>query len=77
MLLIECGAFFYSGEGTFVVIDYCARSLVEMTLSDMMAQPMKETSGKFVVLLTMLENHEKKTVEMVRIICLKHSTNVL
>ena len=42
------------------MVDYCPRSLVQMA-------EMKEViaSNRYLILLTMLENHETKTVEMV------------
>jgi neuronal guanine nucleotide exchange factor len=50
------------------VVDYCPRNLVQMTSAEGMTHlPVKFTSdgGRNLMLLTMLQNHEKKTVEMV------------
>jgi neuronal guanine nucleotide exchange factor len=50
-------------------MDYCPRDLVQMTRKEEMTNfPVMFTSdgGPNLVLLTMLQNHEKKTVEMVR-----------
>ncbi|XP_077293158.1 ephexin [Arctopsyche grandis] len=52
-------------EEKYTVIDYCKRSLVEMTRGDTVNQnPLKESAGKYVVLLTLLENFDSKIVEM-------------
>jgi len=58
-----------TGDECYVVIDYCPRNLVQMTSAEWVTcLPLRFTSdgGHNLVLLTMLENHEKKTVEMVR-----------
>jgi hypothetical protein len=58
-----------TGDECYAVIDYCPRNLVQMTSTEGMTNlPVKFTSdgGRNLVLLTMLQNHEKKTVEMVR-----------
>jgi len=58
-----------TGDECYAVIDYCPRNLVQMTSAEgMTSLPVKFTSdgGRNLVLLTMLQNHEKKTVEMVR-----------
>nr|XP_018914373.1 PREDICTED: uncharacterized protein LOC109042198 isoform X2 [Bemisia tabaci] len=48
-------------EENYSVIDYCARNLIQMTeLKDPLVP-----SSKFLIMLTMLENHEGKTIEMV------------
>ncbi|KAJ9590440.1 hypothetical protein L9F63_016527, partial [Diploptera punctata] len=55
-------------EENFVVVDYCPRNLVQMTSTEGMAHlPVKYTAdgGRNLMLLTMLQNHENKTVEMV------------
>jgi neuronal guanine nucleotide exchange factor len=57
-----------TGDECYAVIDYCPRNLVQMTSTEGMTNlPVKFTSdgGRNLVLLTMLQNHEKKTVEMV------------
>lgn len=57
---------FIFSDKSYIVVDYCKRSLIEITPSDMMAQsPLKDSPGKNIILLTMLENHENKTLEMV------------
>lgn len=47
-------------EDTYLVVDHCPRSLVQMT-------EMKEViaNNRYLIMLTMLENHESKTIEMV------------
>jgi neuronal guanine nucleotide exchange factor len=58
-----------TGDECYAVIDYCPRNLVQMTSTEGMTNlPVKGTSDgtQNLVLLTMLQNHEKKTVEMVR-----------
>lgn len=56
----------FSNEDKYMVIDYCKRSLVEIVSSETMSQsPKKEAVGKYSILLTMLENFENKTIEMV------------
>jgi neuronal guanine nucleotide exchange factor len=58
-----------TGDECYEVIDYCPRNLVQMTSAEeMTCLPVKVTSdgGRNLVLLTMLQNHEKKMVEMVR-----------
>uniref|UniRef100_T1GQX0 DH domain-containing protein n=1 Tax=Megaselia scalaris TaxID=36166 RepID=T1GQX0_MEGSC len=53
----------------YSVFDYCARSLITISSGEEMLQHLntgKDTTliGKNLILLTLLENHEKKTVEM-------------
>jgi neuronal guanine nucleotide exchange factor len=58
-----------TGDECYAVIDYCPRNLAQMTSAEWVTcLPPRFTSdgGHNLVLLTMLENHEKKTVEMVR-----------
>jgi neuronal guanine nucleotide exchange factor len=58
-----------TGDESYVVMDYCPRNVVQMTSTEGMTNlPVKFTSdgGQNLVLLTMLQNHEKKTVKMVR-----------
>jgi len=58
-----------TGDGCYAVIDYCPRNLVQMTsVEEMTSLPIKFTPdvGRKLVLLTLLQNHENKTVEMVR-----------
>jgi len=54
------------------VLDYCARNLVEVTSPEELGEgslslPVRlgDTSAKHIILLTLLQNHEKKTSEMV------------
>ena len=49
----------YSSEESYVVVDHCPRSLVEVCSSDAAA------GAKHTLLLTLLENHEGRTIEMV------------
>lgn len=46
-------------EDSFVAVEHCPRSLLEVCASDGAAQ------AKHALLLTLLENHEGRTVEMV------------
>lgn len=58
-----------TGDECYAVVDYCPRNLVQMASAEGMTNlPVKFTSdgGRNLMLLTMLQNHEKKTVEMVR-----------
>lgn len=63
--------FLYFSPRNYVVVDHCPRNLVQMQTTDGLTQlPVKlntnsDMGGKLLMLLTMLENHEKKTVEMV------------
>ncbi|XP_044260068.1 uncharacterized protein LOC123008342 [Tribolium madens] len=51
-------------ENLYTVIHYCARNLVELSSTDMLASlPVKDTQGRHLVFLTMLENQNEKTVE--------------
>lgn len=55
-------------EGRYEVTDYCQRSLLEINSGNIIANNIIKDSvllGKFWMLMTLLENHEKKTVEMV------------
>jgi hypothetical protein len=44
-------------EECYVAVDHCARSLLEVCASD--------TAAKHTLLLTLLENHDGRTLEMV------------
>jgi hypothetical protein len=58
-----------TGDGCYAVMDYCPRNLVQMTRKEEITNlPIKFTSDgeHSLVLVTMLQNHEKKIVEMVR-----------
>lgn len=55
-------------DESYTVIDYCPRSLLNVSSGDVIPQlPTKEmmTAGKHLILLTLLENYEGKTIEMV------------
>lgn len=55
-------------DGMYQVTDYCQRSLLEITSGNKIANNIIKDSvllGKFWMLMTLLENHEKKTIEMV------------
>ena len=61
-------------EENFCVVDYCPRNLVQMTSMEDLPQPQQlqlqpplkgGAVGRHLVLLTMLQNQENKTVEMV------------
>lgn len=55
-------------DEAFTVFDYCQRSLLTVSSGDIIPQlPAKELvlGGKHLVLMTLLENHEGKMVEMV------------
>lgn len=55
-------------EDQYTVFDYCPRSMITVSFGDSVPQlPTKEItqSGKNLFLLTLLENHEGKTIEMV------------
>lgn len=59
---------FFSDE-TFLVTDYCPRALLTVNSGDIVPQlPTKEMQaiGKHLIIMTLLENHEGKTIEMVR-----------
>ncbi|XP_063236544.1 rho guanine nucleotide exchange factor 15-like isoform X2 [Bacillus rossius redtenbacheri] len=55
-------------EDSYVVVDYCQRSLLQMAVAgDVPHLPVKFTAdhSRHLLLLTMLQNHDNKTVEMV------------
>lgn len=56
-------------EDSYAVLDYCPRNMVQVEehirLEKTASKPGSEL-GKNLILLTMLQNHENKTVEMVR-----------
>ncbi|CAD7083567.1 unnamed protein product [Hermetia illucens] len=56
------------GEQQFVVFDYCLRSMLTVSSGDVIPQlPTKEVAqaGKNLILMTLLENHDGKTVELI------------
>lgn len=58
----------FFSDDSFVVIHYCYRSFIQVSVHDTISSlPTKDTQGRNLLFLTILENHEGKTVEMVRI----------
>uniref|UniRef100_A0AAG5D7R7 DH domain-containing protein n=1 Tax=Anopheles atroparvus TaxID=41427 RepID=A0AAG5D7R7_ANOAO len=56
------------GDESFLVMDYCQRALLSVSSGDVVpGLPAKEmqTIGKNLIIMTLLENHEGKTVEMI------------
>ncbi|XP_030385065.1 rho guanine nucleotide exchange factor 5 isoform X2 [Scaptodrosophila lebanonensis] len=57
------------GESQFSVFDYCPRSLLTIASDDSLPQlptkDIKDQTGKNLILMTLLENYEGKTVELV------------
>ncbi|KRF97622.1 uncharacterized protein Dwil_GK17141 [Drosophila willistoni] len=57
------------GETSFTVYDYCPRSMMTLSSGDSLPQlptkDLKDQAGKNLMLMTLLENHERKTVELV------------
>ncbi|XP_053687794.1 rho guanine nucleotide exchange factor 5-like [Sabethes cyaneus] len=56
------------GDETYLVTDYCPRALLTVTSGDVVPQlPTKEMQaiGKHLIIMTLLENHEGKTAEMI------------
>ncbi|KAF7272278.1 hypothetical protein GWI33_014937 [Rhynchophorus ferrugineus] len=49
-------------EGTFTIVHYCPRNLIELNSSEIIA-PGKDLQSKHLIMLTMLENQDRKTVE--------------
>ncbi|EFA09747.2 uncharacterized protein Exn [Tribolium castaneum] len=51
-------------ENLYTVVHYCARNLVELSSTDMLVSlPVKDTQGRHLLFLTILENQNDKTVE--------------
>ncbi|RZC38474.1 uncharacterized protein BDFB_001401, partial [Asbolus verrucosus] len=51
-------------ENLYTVIHYCPRNLVELNSTEMlMSLPVKDTQGRHLLFLTILENQNEKTVE--------------
>lgn len=61
-------SYFYSDEN-YTVVDYCARNFVQMVDA---TELVIASSYKNLLMLTILENHESKTIEMVLIFTLFH-----
>lgn len=59
----------FCSDETFLVTDYCPRALLTVNSGDIVPQlPTKEMQaiGKHLIIMTLLENFEGKTIEMVR-----------
>lgn len=55
-------------DDTFIVLDYCNRSLLNISSEDIISSLTvkdKTSAGKHLLFMTLLENHENKTIEMV------------
>ncbi|KAH8302565.1 hypothetical protein KR044_008282, partial [Drosophila immigrans] len=65
-LLVLCKR---KGESNFSVFDYCPRSMLTLTSGDSLPQlptkDIKDPISKNLMLMTLLENYERKTVELV------------
>lgn len=56
-------------DDSYLVFDYCCRSMLTVSSGDVIPQlPTKEVAmaGKHLILMTLLENHQGKTAELVR-----------
>lgn len=57
------------GESSFTVFDYCPRSMLTLAAGDTLPQlptkDLKDQAGKNLILMTLLENCERKTIELV------------
>ncbi|XP_017080926.1 rho guanine nucleotide exchange factor 5 isoform X2 [Drosophila eugracilis] len=57
------------GESSFSVFDYCPRSMLTLAAGDTLPQlptkDLKDQAGKNLILMTLLENSDRKTVELV------------
>lgn len=57
------------GDNSNTVIHYCSRSLVELSSTDsLVCLPAKEAQSRNLIFLTLLENQNEKTVELVMIL---------
>lgn len=65
-LLVLCKR---KGESTFIVSDYCPRSMLTLSTYDSVPQlptkDIKDPTSKNLMMMTLLENFERKTVELV------------
>ncbi|XP_017775563.1 PREDICTED: uncharacterized protein LOC108561925 [Nicrophorus vespilloides] len=52
------------GEDNYVVQHYCYRSYLEINGETLACLPIKDAQGRHLIFLTILENHEGKTVEL-------------
>lgn len=59
--------FLYS-EDNYQVTHHCSRNMIEVNADSTLSVPLKDIQGRYLIFLTILENHEQKTVEMVFII---------
>lgn len=57
--------FFVFSEDNYQVTHHCSRSMIEVNSDATLTVPLKDTQGRYLIFLTILENHENKTVEMV------------
>ncbi|XP_036670547.3 uncharacterized protein Exn isoform X1 [Drosophila suzukii] len=57
------------GESTFTVFDYCPRSMLTLAAGDSLPQlptkDLKDQAGKNLIVMTLLENSDRKTVELI------------
>ncbi|XP_021694132.1 rho guanine nucleotide exchange factor 26-like [Aedes aegypti] len=56
------------GDETYLVTDYCPRALLTVNSGDIVPQlPTKKMQaiGKHLIIMTLMENHEGKTIEMI------------
>lgn len=57
-------------DGKYQVIDYCQRSMLTLSSGEVIPQHLIKDMAlnvKYLMLMTLLENYDKKTVEMVRL----------
>ncbi|CAH0556152.1 unnamed protein product [Brassicogethes aeneus] len=50
-------------DNSYNVIQYCPRNLVEINSSDVISLPVKDSQGRHLIFLSLLENQDEKTVE--------------
>lgn len=63
----------YSSEESYVVFDYCQRSLLQLSSGDVIPQfPAKDINhtGKYIMFMSLLENHAGKPVDLVKFLYL-------
>lgn len=54
-------------DDCYTVMHYCPRNLIDLTDDDsFITLPVRDTQGKHMIFVTLLENQEQKTVEFVR-----------
>ncbi|KAK5645320.1 hypothetical protein RI129_006620 [Pyrocoelia pectoralis] len=55
----------HRSDDCYVVLHYCYRSYIDLNVNDVIGSvPAKDSQGRHLLFLTILENHDKKTVEM-------------